>query len=173
MLGALLATAALLAACSADPPPLGTSGPHAGGICAPFGPAHPLSDGFYILHNSSTSPVTITSVKLAPSSHGLALIRAWLIPLYNSPRGGTDYAGAVHYPPSTWPTWPQRQAIPGAVVKSGQTLNLVIGLTLTSGRIGRTPGPVVNYTAGGSTYSLQENFGVAIVAFHTHCPSNM
>jgi hypothetical protein len=170
--GALLATAALLAACSTDgPPPLAAGGFAAGGLCAPLALGHPVTDGFYILDNTSTSAVTVTSVKLASSSHGLAMTTPWLIPLSKSPRGGSGYAGEQVYPPTSWPTWPQRQRIPGAVIKPHQELNLVLGLTRT-GPQGHTPGPVITYTAGGNTYTLQEHSGFVIVAPHTRCPPN-
>lgn len=170
LLGALLATAALLAACSDPPPPLGDSG-FSGSECVPFARGHPVADGFGMLENTSSSPVTVTSVKLT-SAHGLAMTTAWLIPLYKSPRGGWDYAGDQVYPLTKWQTWPQRQPIPGAVIKPHQTLNLVFGLTRTAARIGRTDGPVVTYTASGNTYTLREHFGFVITAPGVRCPQS-
>lgn len=172
LLGALLATAALLAACSSGPPsPLAADG-FTGGLCDPLAFGHVVTNGFNILDNTSTSPVTITSVKLPSSSRGLAMTKAWLIPLYKSPRGGLDYAGEQAYLPTKWPTWSQRQPIPGAVVKSHHELNLVFGLTRTGTQDGHTSGPVVTYTAGGNTYTLHGGFGFVIVAPHTRCPKS-
>ncbi len=172
LLGALLATAALLAACSADPAPLNSGGftGAGGGICTPLAIGQPpVTDGFSILDNASSSPVTVTGVKLA-LSHGLNMTKAWLIPLAKSPSGGLNFAGEQNYPPTTWPTWSQRQPIPGAVIKPRQQLNLVFGLARTGPKVGRTSGPVVTYTAGGNSYTLREGFGFVLVAPHTRCP---
>jgi hypothetical protein len=174
LLGALLATAALLAACSSDgpPPPLQTGGFAAdgGGICAPGALGQKITDGYVLLYNSSTSPVTVTSVKLPPSSRGLAISKAWLTPQWKSPSGSLNYAGDPDYPPITWGAWPQRQQIPGAVIRPHQTLNLIFGAWRTAPRIGRTVGPVITYTSSGDTYALQEHFGFVLVAPHTRCP---
>lgn len=168
LLGALLATAALLPACSDPPPPLGDSS-YSGGDCVPFALGHPVADGHALLDNMSTSPVTVTSVKLI-SAHGLAMTAAWLIPLYKPPHGSLSYVGDAVYPDTKWPTWRLRQRIPGAVIKPHQTLNLVVGLTRTAARVGLTAGPVITYTAGGNTYTLQEQFAFAITAPDVPCP---
>jgi hypothetical protein len=173
LLGALLATAALLAACSSGgPPPLKTGGFAAGGggICAPGALGQKITDGYVLLYNSSTSAVTVTSVKLPPPSRGLAMTKAWLTPLWKSPSGGLNYAGDPDYPPITWGAWPERQPIPGAVIKPHQELNLIFGAWRTAPRIGRTAGPVITYTASGNTYTLQEHFGFVLLAPHVPCP---
>jgi hypothetical protein len=167
LLGALLATAALVAACSIGPPPLTAGGIFTSGSeCVP-GRLYPtVTAGLWVLDNTGTSPVTVTGVKLS-SSRGLAMTRAWLMPPYKSPHGDWDYVGVqAGYPPVHWRTWPDRQAIPGAVIKPGQNLNLVFGLTHTGEQDGHTSGPLVTYTASGNSYTLQEGYGFRIAA---HC----
>ena len=65
-------------------------------------------------------------------------------------------------------TWPNRQAIPGAVIKPHQGLNLFFGVA-RHGR-GRGAGGPVTYTASRNTYTLQERLAFIIVAPHTRCP---
>ncbi|HSR86114.1 MAG TPA: hypothetical protein VLM11_18205 [Streptosporangiaceae bacterium] len=171
LLGALLATAALLAACSTGPGPLVDRGFGGGGghECISFALGQPVTDGMYVLDNTGTSPVTVTGVNLT-SVHGLAMTKAWLVPPYKPPHGALTYVGVQLYPPVTFHTWTNRQPIPGSVIKPGQGLNLLFGLTRTGPKDGHTNGPAVTYTASGNTYTLQEHFGFIIVAPHSHCP---
>jgi hypothetical protein len=168
LLGALLATAALLAACSNGPPPLVSGGIfQTGSECVPSALYPTVTAGLWILDNTGTSPVTVTSVKLPPSSHGLAMTKAWLVPPYTPPNGARTYVGVqAGYPPTHFATWPMRQPIPGAVIKPGRGLSLVFGLTRTGTKDGHTPGPVVTYTAAGNSYTLQEHYGFRMAA---HC----
>ena len=124
-----------------------------------------------MLDNTGTSPVTVTSVRLQ-SPHGLAMTTAWLMPVYRSPRGNWTYLGVVAgYPPTTWPEWPKRVPVPGAVIKPRQSLNLFFGLTRTGLKDGRTSGAVITYTASGNAYTLQEDYGFVITAKKS-CPLN-
>jgi hypothetical protein len=169
LLGALLATVALLAACSSGPPPLVSEG-FSGHECGPSALGKPLTDGSFILANTGTSPVTVTSVKL-PSPRGVTMTPAWLMPQYKPPHGSLSYVGdGLPYPPTSWPTWPDRQAIPGAVIKPHQALNLLFGITRTAARLVRAGAPVITYTAGGNTYTLQAHWAFILLASHTHCP---
>jgi len=167
LLGALAATLAILAACSADAAPLAAGG-FSGSECIPGALYPEPTVGFWLLDNTGTAPVMVSSVKLP--SHGLAMTKAWLVPQYKS-HNTTDYLGEqVSYPPVSYRTWPERQPIPGAVIKPGQELNLIFGVTRTGSKDGTTDGPVIIYTAGGNTYTLQEHFGIVLIAPHGHCP---
>jgi hypothetical protein len=169
LLGALLATAALLAACSSGPPPLVSEG-FSGHECGPSALGKPVTDGSFILANTGTSPVTVTSVRL-PSPHGVTMTPAWLMPQYKPPHGSLSYVGdGFPYPPATWPTWPDRQAIPGAVIKSHQELNLFFGITRTADRRVQAGAPVITYTADGNTYTLQTHWAYILLAPHNRCP---
>lgn len=168
MLGALLATAALLAACSTGTGPLGPDSAW-GSVCVPGALGQPMADGMSVLYNHGTSPVTVTGVKLL-APHGLAMTKAWLVPGYKPPHGAWSYVGTQLYPPIHWHTWPKRQAIPGAVIKPGQPLNLVFGLTRRGSKDGSTSGTLITYTADRTSYTLQETFGYAIIG-KTSCPA--
>jgi hypothetical protein len=169
LLGALPVMAALLAACSSGPPPL-VSESFSGHECAPSALGKPLTDGSFILNNTGNSLVTVTSVKL-PSPHGVTMTQAWLMPQYKPPHGSLSSVGdGFPYPPTRWPTWPNRQAIPGAVIKPHQALNLFFGLTRTADRRVEAGAPVITYTAGGNTYTLQTQWAWVLLAAHSHCP---
>lgn len=165
--GALLATAALLAACSTGPPPLTAGGIFTSGSeCVPARLYPTVTAGIWVLDNTSTSPVTVTSVKLS-SSRGLAMTKAWLVPPYKPPNGARTWFGVVAgYPPIHFESWPKRQSIPGAVIKPHQGLSLVFGLTHTGQHDGHTSGPLITYTASGNSYTLQEDYGFRIAV---HC----
>lgn len=165
LLGALLATAALLAGCSTGPGPLGDGGlgNTPGSECIPEPVGFQVSDGFFLLTNTGSSPVTVTSVKVT-SLHGLAITRAWLMPLYKPPHGVPSGIGDEFYPPTHSPEWPNRQAVPGAVIKPHQALNLFFGLARTTAETGRAGGPTITYTVGGNSYTLQEAWGFVIAA---------
>jgi hypothetical protein len=168
MLGPLLATAALVAACSTGPGPLGTDSAW-GAVCVPGALGQPMADGMSVLYNDGTSPVRVINVTLL-SPRRLAMTKAWLVPVYKPPHGSISYVGVQLYPPIHWHTWPLRQAIPGAVIKPGQALNLVVGLTRTGPKDGTTGGTVITYTANRISYTLQETFGYAILG-KTSCPA--
>jgi hypothetical protein len=160
LLGALSATTALLAgACSSSPPdaPLGTGG--APGLQCAYGiKGHTDTIGFP-LENDGTASVTLTGIML-PSRHGLKMTRAWVVPIQDE-RGEHQAIGALTvWPPTAFPVWEHRHAVPGAVVPAGQTLNLVLGLTMTTNRVGHSGGPVIAYTADGNRYTLQEQTGL-------------
>lgn len=168
LLGALLATATLLAACSAGPGPL-SSGGDWGSVCTPGTFGHPVTDGMSLLYNTGTTPVTVTSVKLG-APRGVTMTKAWLMPFYKPPHGALSYVGAGEpYPPTSWHEWPNRQPIPGAVIKPGQGLNLFFGLTRTTAGSGRIDGRVITYTANRTSYTLQEHFGFQITGWPS-CP---
>jgi hypothetical protein len=168
LLGALSATAALLAACSSSPGPLGSGGTQ-GQQCFPGRPGEPVTLGLYTLQNSGASTATITSVSLPTGASGLKMTRAWVVPIYHDPKtGNLELIGVGWpYPPTSQPTWPQRRPAVGAVIKPGQDLNLVFGLIRTTSHDGRSDGPVIAYTANGSTYTMKE--AVSLLAAASHC----
>jgi hypothetical protein len=172
-LGALLVTAALLAACSGDGPgPLGDGG-DPGQQCMPWAQGHPTGVGLYPLANSGSAPVTLKSVTLG-SPHGLTITRAWLTPIDGNAGGGGTLIG-VGWP---WPlslargwgsqavrwAWARREPAAGAVIKPREDLNLVFGLTRTIARNGYSGGPVITYTANGSTYTVREQTTLEVAA---------
>jgi hypothetical protein len=162
----LLATTALLAAaCSSSPGPLGNGGT-AGTQCIRFPEGQPVTTGIYDLTNSGTSPVTIQSVTLPPSAHGLRMTRPWLVPIYHDPKNGNylDVGVVLEWPPATDPQWAQRKPAIRGVIRAGQDLNLVFGLTRTSAKAGRSPGPVITYTVGGNSYTVQELTTLVVTA---------
>jgi hypothetical protein len=108
---------------------------------------------------SGTSPVTVQRVSLG-SPHGLAMTTAWVTPVF----ANTPLIGAVLSWPPAGPAWAQRRPAAGAVIKPGQDLNLVFGLTRTTPRSGRSDGPVIVYTADGNTYTLAENTSLIVQA---------
>jgi hypothetical protein len=156
--GALLIAAALLAGCSSADPvgPLGDGG-SPGQQCAPARQGQTIAIGIYPLENHGRSPATIRGVTL-PGTRGLKMTRAWVTPIYRNLMIGT----AV-WPPSG-PAWAHRIPADGAVVKPGQALNLVFGLTHTTKHAGRSPGPQVTYTAGGSSYVIHEAVSLKLAA---------
>jgi len=130
----------------------------------------PVTDGTFVLVNTSTSPVTVTSVKL-PSPHGVTMTAAWLMPGYKPPHGALSYVGdGFPYPPTAWHEWPNRQAIPGAVIKPHGQLNLFFGITRIEARRVEAGAPVITYTAGRNTYTLQTHWAFVLLAPHTRCP---
>ena len=161
LLGALLATAALLAGCSTGPGPLGDGGlgNTPGSECIPEPVGHLVSDGFFLLTNNGSSPVTVTSVKVT-SLHGLSMTRAWLMPLYKPPGGVPSGVGDDNYPPTNAHDWPDRQAVPGAVIKPHQAVSLFFGLARTTAEAGRAGGPTITYTVGGNSYNAARGLGL-------------
>jgi hypothetical protein len=168
--GALLATAALLAACSFDPaPPLAASS-FFGHECGPTVLGQAVTDGTFVLTNTGTSPVTITSVKI-PAARGVTMSPAWLMPGYKPPHGSMSYVGdGMPYPPTAWHEWPNRQAIPGAVIKPHRQFNLFFGITRTADRRVEAGAPVITYTADGHTFTAQTHWAFFLLAAGTHCP---
>jgi len=128
--------------------------------CTPARPGQTITVGIWELHNHGTSPVTIQSIHIG--ARNLRMTRLWLVPIYHDPKNGQfDSVGAGPYPPTfsvaaSW-SWARRQPAIGAVIRASQTRNLEFGLTRTSATTGRAGGPVIVYSAGGSSYSLTEN----------------
>jgi hypothetical protein len=153
--GALALGLVLLAGCSDPVGPLGNGAPQ-GRVCGPGVKGQTDTFG-YILGNTGSSPVTLQGVTLDPG-HGLSITRAYVIPIINKRAIGT----LASWPPraSMWAAWSQRQAVPGAVIGPGATVNLVFGLTLTKTVWGRANGPVITYTSAGNSYSVSEQIGV-------------
>jgi hypothetical protein len=173
---ALLATAALLAACSTGAGPLGEGGT-AGQQCSPGAEGQPITMAIYDLHNTGSSPVKITGVGL-PAAHGLTMTRSWLVPIYYPPShpGQSLLIGAGWpYPPDSTaalasnPEWRNRVPAVGATIRPGQDLNLVFGLTRTTRKPGWSKGPLIAYSAGGSSYSVQEQTTLEIASGRS-CP---
>ena len=134
--GALLATAAPLAACSSGPGPLGNGG-DGGTECVPGRVGQTLSMGFYALENTGTEAAAIQSVTQS-GEQGITATKAWVIPIVRHPNGSTLLLGAgFAWPPVTWPTWRDRRPAVGAVIGAGKSVNLAYGVTRTvTGRNG-------------------------------------
>jgi hypothetical protein len=158
LLGALSATAALLAtACSSGSGtgPLGGGG-DPGTQCFPA-PGHgTTAQGWYSIQNSGKTAATVQSVRLV-KPHGVAMTtKAWLMPVLQTGHGGEELYGAgFPYPPVGWAPWKHRRLAVGAVIRPGQTSNLIFGVARTA-RKGTSAAPVVTYTAGGNTYTWQD-----------------
>lgn len=179
MLAGGLAAATLLAtSCAAGLGPLTGDG-GTGVQCAPSPQGRPVTQGLYNLDNTGSTPVTVISVKLPPDAKGLAMTRAvWLVPIvvtHDRGEPGTLIMGTavVPWPPKQgrfsftsgrWPTWRYRKPAIGGTIAPHQDLNLVFGLIRTTAKPGTAAGPVVTYTAGGSVYTLAENFGQELAA---------
>lgn len=163
LLGAL-STAALLAACCSSPGPLGAGGTD-GTQCMGYREGHPVTVGIYDLSNSGTSPVTIQGITL-PALHGMTMTKSWLVPLYHDPKNGNwvDVGAGSPYPPTTSPQWGQQRPAIGGVIKAGQDLTLVFGLTRTSARAGKSDGPAITYTANGASYTVREKTSLIVAA---------
>jgi hypothetical protein len=149
LLAALSATVAFLtAACSDSVPPLGDGGEKAV-WCAPGSKGVTITMGVYSLRNSSASPVTIQSVKL-PVLVRLRMTRAYLVPIPDRTLIGEGY-----WPPKQ-EVWALRRSAVGGVIRPGQALNLVFGLTMITDRGGYSSGPLITYTDAGNTSTVQE-----------------
>jgi hypothetical protein len=155
-LGALSATTALLAVgCSSSPPdgPLGDGG--APGLQCAYGVKGHTDTIGYPLENRSSSPVTITSITV-PAARGLKMTRAFVVPIQHRPGQYQAIGELTVWPPASDPVWAHRHAIPGAAVPAGATLNLIFGLTQTTGKVGRADGPLITYSSDGNSYTIQE-----------------
>jgi hypothetical protein len=126
---------------------------------------HPVTTGIYDLTNGGSTNVTIKHLTL-PSAHGLKVTSWWLVPIYHDPSNGNSYdvGAGFPYPPTKAPEWPRREPAKGAVIRPGQDLNLVFALTRTSAPASRSAGPLITYTAGGNTYSVQEKTTLIVAA---------
>jgi hypothetical protein len=163
LLGAL-PLAALLAACSSGSGPLGDGGVVAT-QCISFPAGKPVTTGLYELTNSGTKPVTVQGIALRNRS-GLTVTNTWLVPIYHDLKNGDwfDVGVGAPYPPTTAPEWRNRRPAIGATIRPGQDLNLVFGLTRTTAKAGRSDGPAIAYTAGGSGYSMKEKTSLVVAA---------
>jgi len=125
--------------------------------------------GIYVLQNPINSPaVTIQSISLR-SPHGVRVTGGfWAVPLLPN----TPMIGTAVWPPTALPgdqrAWALRERAVGAVIKPGQKMSLVFGLTRTAPGIGGSPGPRIIYTAGGKSYVWWSNWVFAIAA---KCPN--
>jgi hypothetical protein len=94
----------------------------------------------------------------------LTVTRAWVVPIWHDPKNGDyDLIGAGWpWPPVSQPAWPQHEPAIGAVIRPGHDLNLVFGLTRTSGSEGHSGGAIVTYTSGGTTYVVDESIAYMV-----------
>ena len=159
--GALSAAAVLLTACSSSPGvgPLG-KGYAPGSICFPGTEGHEVTMGFYVIKNSGTASARIRSITL-PNAHGLRATRVWLAPIRKNLLLGAGFP----WPPRS-PVWAHRMPASGAVIKAGESLNIVFGITRTSSAPARSDGPLVVYTAQGSAYTMRNGVSFEEAA---HC----
>jgi hypothetical protein len=81
-------------------------------------------------------------------------------------RNRTLIGAGFTWPPATNPAWAQRQPATGGTIRPGQTLNLVFGLTITSGTNGRSDGSVIDYSASGTSYTQDEPITLKVAE---HC----
>ncbi len=90
----------------------------------------------------------------------------WLVPIYHDPKTGNYETVGVGgpYPPTYAPEWPNHRPAIGGIIKPGQDLNIVFGLTRTSAKAGHSDGPAITYTAGGSTYTVSEAVSLTVAA---------
>jgi hypothetical protein len=165
--GTLCTVAASLSACSGQPAvgPLGNGGT-AGQQCISGPKDQPLTVGLYSLRNTGTAPATIDSVRLPSATLGLTMTRSWLTPIYHDTLLGVGWAYPLTPPKTTvheWSgekgallEWARRRPAVGAVIRPGQWLTLVFGLTRTRDHAGRSGGPVIVYTVSGNTYTIHE-----------------
>ena len=131
-------------------------------------PGDALTTGIYELDNTGTAAATIQGVTL-PGAHRLRMTKAWLVPIGQAPNGNTMLVGAGWaYPPNFSKLaryqWARRVPAVGATIKPGHGLNLVFGLIWAGGRAGLSGGPVIAYTAGGSSYTVSEQVTLEIAA---------
>lgn len=168
LLGALPAAATLLAGCSGlgASPPLG-DGVSGGRTCTPAPQVgKPVSMVLFDLDNKTAGPVTVRGVSL-PNAHGMAMTEAWLVPLNQH---GPQMGVGLEWPPTRpiWASqWAAREPAIGGVIRPGQVLELAFGVIRTTAADGYSDGPMVVYTAGRSSYTLREQFALAVA--RTNC----
>lgn len=167
---ALAALTGLLASCSASPAvgPLGDGG-SAGAQCIHGDEGQAVTMGIYELVNIGRSPATVQRVSLPDNAHGLRMTKAWLVPITHTRGNGTLSVGAGGLFPPVYSAlvravWAQRRPAAGAIIRPGQDLNLVFGLTRTSDRDGRSPGPAIVYSANRTTYTIDEGWSLIVSA---------
>jgi hypothetical protein len=150
----------LLAACSSGPGPLGSGGTP-GTQCVDFAAGNPVTMSLDDLHNTGTMPVTLRHFEL-PAASGLIVTKTWLVPVYHDPKTGNYVVVGVGfpYPPTTAPEWVNSRPAIGATIRPGQ--NLVFGVTRPTANAGRSGGPAIGYTAGGSSYFVTEKVSVVV-----------
>jgi hypothetical protein len=117
----------------------------------------PVTLGFYALRNNGISAVTILSISLPAGARRLTMTRAWLVPIDDNPIGS-----GWPWPPATQPAWRLRRPAVGAVIRPRQILDLVFGLTRTSGRAGQSSGVVVTYSSGAAQYVLDGSVALMV-----------
>jgi len=165
MLGALLATTALLSGCSTGAGPLSEPAGYSGGECLPDQPGKFVSAG-WTLTNHGSSVATIHNVHL-PGAHDIRTTKAWLVPNFIDPKTGANAVGVAWGFP--WPvtvkiipSWNKRQPAIGAVIRPGEMTSIDFGVTRTSAKTARSGGPVIVYTADGNAYTQQENVSLEL-----------
>jgi hypothetical protein len=138
---------------SGPPPPLGGGGGDGGTQCTP---GKTLADGFYMLTNSSSETVTVTSVRLVGGAGQKMTSPAYLVPIR-----GTAILG-LNYWPVRWPTWKDRKPLP-AKIAPHTTTNLVFAQTRTTDHP-KSATVQVTYTAAGNSYTFTEQQVRVLVA---------
>jgi hypothetical protein len=120
--------------------------------------------GTYVLgDNKGNSPVQITGITLPPD-HGLRMTKAYLVPIGHADGDSFSIGVATGFP-ATYSSlarrvWTERESLIGAVMRPGQNLNLVFGISLTTTHRGSSDGPRISYRSGGNSYYDQEQFGL-------------
>jgi hypothetical protein len=165
-----LLTILAIAGCSSVPGSstvgvLGTT-PTAGFGCVPMTqqghPYHWVVDGWDELQNKGNSPATITKVELT-GAHGVTLTKARVAPIIRH-GSGTVLVGVMPGGPDSrdgMTAVAKSQPAVGAVIKPGQTLNLLLWLQVPNG--GRIGPPQVTYTddAGSHVWTSGSQYGFA------------
>ena len=157
-LGALPLAAALLVGCSSSAGPLGQHFDQ-GQQCIPGTQGRTVTMGFFEVHNHGSSTVKLTGITL-PKIHGMVMTQTWLMPILVTP-GHDELVGLAYPYPPHWVEWPRRVPAIGAMLKPGQDLNLVFGLTMTSRHNAGSNPPRITYTADGNSYTV--NYGTTIL----------
>jgi len=167
MLGALLSMAALLSGCSAGPGPLVPADSGFAQICMPARQGEWINMGWAV-ENHGDTPVTIKSVRLpADASHLQMTTKTWLVPPYYVAKTKTHFlgggvTGGPYPPPARTRNWDKRRPAVGAIIGPHQTDTLAAGLMRTSARTARSGGPVIIYSADGTTFTWQEDISVVL-----------
>jgi hypothetical protein len=98
------------------------------------------------------------------------MTKPWLAPIWHTAHGGTiDVGVGFSYPPSfdkiARYQWAHRAPAVGATIKAGHGFDLLFGLIWAGGKTGLSGGPVIAYTASGSSYTVSEQVTLEIATY--------
>lgn len=174
MIVVIFGAAACGSAVAVNVGPLG-NGEAIGGLCQATTHGAGITYGLTGFRNSGSSTATITKVDLV-DPQGLRMLADSIV-LIDGSRPRTYFVGDdAGYPPAAillrqpgvGAAWARRQDAVGAKLPPSrknqprQRYNLVLGLTVTNGTVGRAKGIDVFYTVGGQPYHLQTGIAVEL-----------